>query len=113
MDCLRQITKHFSHFALALEMPLCILGQQFPGGIQMSVFTDTGKDVYYFTAVRFGVLDTVSRQQRQAKMVSQIDQLLILSFFTAHEVALDFNEDVCATEGVDQESEAIGGAVGN
>src|SRR4051794_33451875 len=107
MDCRRQITKQFSHFALALEMPLCILGQQFPGGIQMSVFTDTGKDVYYFAAIRFGVLDTVSRQQRQGKMGSQIGQLLILSFFTAHEVALEFNEDVCATEGVDHALEAI------
>jgi hypothetical protein len=94
-------------------MPLGILGEQFSGGIEMRVLTNTGKDVENFAPMRFGVLDAIRSQDRQSIMRGKIDKLPVDAFFPAQKMALNFNKDIFVTESIDQQLRAIGEALGS
>jgi hypothetical protein len=90
-------------------MTLGVLGKQFSGGIQMSVFPDTGKNIDHFASVRLRVLNAVSGKKREPKMRRQIDERCVRLVFTANEMSLKFDENIFSTKGIDQELRVIGG----
>ena len=51
-DRLRQIAKEFAHFAIALQMSLGVLRQQFARGIEMGVLADAGENIEDFAPAR-------------------------------------------------------------
>ena len=82
-------------------MAFGILREQFAGGIKMRVFANTGENIQNFASVRLGVLHTVCSDERQSMRARQIDQFSINAFFAANEMALKFNKNVFAAEGID------------
>ena len=68
----------------------------------MGVLANAGENIEHFAPVRFGVLHAVGREDRQSIRVGQIDQCAVNPFFAPNEMPLNFNENIFATEGVDQ-----------
>src|SRR6266487_627381 len=100
-DCFREIAKEFAHFAIAFQMSLAVLGEQFPSGIQMRVFATTCENIEKLSPVRPGVLHTVRRQDRQSIMIRKIKKLTVNAFFSAKEVSPDLYINVITTKSVD------------
>src|SRR5215472_19105682 len=88
-------------------MTLGILGEQFTGGIQMRVFANTGENIQHFASIRLGILHTVCSDERQSMLTRQIDEFAIDTFFAANEVTLKFNENILASEHVDQKLRVV------
>ena len=64
LNCFRQIRENSAHFAIALQMALGILGQQFSRDIEMCVFANAGENIQDFASVRLGILHTVCSEER-------------------------------------------------
>ncbi len=69
VDGLRKIAEEFCHGGGVFEMTLAILGQQFAGGVEMSVMADAGEEIEYLTARWFGIKDAVGSKERQMKLL--------------------------------------------
>ena len=95
------IAEIFSHFGVALEMALGVLGKEFSGSVEMGVFADAGKDIEHLAAGGAGVLDTVCGDDRQAMHFREIAELLVNAILAPHEMALDLDVNVFAAENVD------------
>ena len=94
-------------------MSLRVLGEEFASSIEVGVFADTGENVDNFAAVRFRVLDAVSGDEPERKLMRKIDQLPVSLLFAANEMTLQFYENIFAAERVDQKLEAIRGILGS
>ena len=93
-------------------MAFGVLGEEFAGGIEMSVLADAGENVEDLTATRARVLDAVRGDNRQAMLFRQVAELLIDAIFAAEEVPLDFDVNVFAAEDVDKRLRAFRGTLG-
>src|SRR6266480_3075385 len=100
-NCFRQIAKEFAHFAIAFQMPLAVSSEQFPSGIQVRVFANTGENIENLPAVRPGILHAICRQDRQSIGAREIEKLTVNAFFSAKEVSLDLYINVITTKSVD------------
>jgi hypothetical protein len=67
-----------------------------PRGIEMSVLTNAGENVENLTPELGGMLHAVRREERETKMLREIDQLAIEAFFAPNEMALDLDIDAIA-----------------
>src|SRR5437868_10557017 len=94
-------------------MSLGVLSQQFTGGIEMGVFADAGENVGHLAAIGFCILHSVSGEERQAKMIREINKLVVDLVFTANEMSLNFHENIFATESIDEKLRAIVGSAGS
>ena len=106
-DRFRQIRENCAHFAIALQMTLGILGEQFAGGIEMRVFANAGENIQHLASVRLRVLHAVCGDERQLMRARKIDQFAINPFFAANEMPLKFDKNIFASEDVDQKFGAI------
>jgi hypothetical protein len=97
----RAIAKLFSHFSVALQITLGVLGKEFPGGVEMSVFADAGEDIENLAAGGARVLDAVGGDHWEAMRFREVAELLVGAIFSAEEMALDFHVDVFAAERID------------
>ncbi len=94
-------------------MTLGVLSKEFARGIEMSVLADAGENVEDLSAIRARVLDAVRGNQRQAMLFREIAKPLVHAFFAAEEVALDFDVNVVAAEGVDQKLGVVASTLGS
>ena len=99
--------KELSHFAIGFQMALGVLGQQSASRIEMSVLANAGEDIEHFASVGFRILDAVRRDNRQAMRPRKIDKVPVQLFLPANEMPLDFDENIFASERVDQNPRAI------
>src|SRR6266566_6590768 len=106
-NCFRQIAKEFAHFAIAFQMPLAVSSEQFPSGIQVRVFANTGENIENLPAVRPGILHAICRQDRQSIGAREIDKFAIDALLSAKEMPLNFHEHILAPESIDQELRAV------
>jgi hypothetical protein len=89
-DGLGAIAEKSSHLRVALQMALGILGEEFAGGIEMSVFADAGENVEDLAPAGARVLDAVRGDDRQPKLFSQVAELLIDAIFASEEMPRQF-----------------------
>ena len=94
-------------------MSFRVAAQQFARGIEMGVLADAGEDVERLPAVGTRVLHAIRGDDRQAILFRQIAELLIDPIFAAQEVALDFDDNIVATEDVDKKLRAFRGTLGS
>src|SRR3954470_659672 len=94
-------------------MALGVLSEQFAGGIKMRVFADAGENVEDLATVSTRVLNAVRRDDWQTMLLRKIAELLVQVIFAAHEVALDFDVNVFAAEGIDQKLGVVGRILGS
>src|SRR5437588_5971635 len=73
----------------------------------MGVLADAGENIEHFAAGRFRVLNAVRRDDRQSIRPGKIDQLSIDLLFAAKEMPLNLDENIFATEHIDEKSRAI------
>jgi hypothetical protein len=88
-------------------MALGILRQAGPSGVEVGVLADAGKDIECFAPGRGGVPDPIGRDEREAIMFRQFDQLAIEAFFTPNEMALQFHVDAIAAKGIEEQLRAL------
>src|SRR5205085_7562342 len=106
-DGVESVGEERAHFGVALEMALGILGEEFARGIEMGVFADAGENVEDLAAIAARVSDAVCGDDGQAMLFCQIAELLVHALFAADEMALDFDVNIFAAEGVDKTLRAI------
>src|SRR5206468_11083367 len=83
-------------------MALGILCQQFPRSIQMGVFPNAGKNIQHFASVWLRVLRAVGSEERQTICAREINQFAIDLLLPTNEMPLDFNEDIFASESINE-----------
>ena len=88
-------------------MPFAVLREQLARGVEMRVLTNTGEDIENLAPVRLRVLHAICGQDRQSIMSGKIDKWSINAFFAAQKMALNLNENIFATESVDEKLRAI------
>jgi len=112
-DGFRKVRENCSHFAIIFQMAFGISRQQFPSGIEMSVFTNAGKNIQHLTSVRFRVLHAICGDERQAICAGEINQFAIDAVLAAKEMPLNFNENIFTTKRINQKSRAIRECLGS
>ena len=88
-------------------MPLRVQGQLFPGGIEMRVFANAGKNIQDLAPGGRGILHAVGGKQRQLCSAGQVNQWLVRPLFSADQMPLNFYENVLSPKRIDQKLRAI------
>src|SRR5437899_12598007 len=73
----------------------------------MGVLADTGKNIEHLTPVGFRVLHPVSRNNRQTKFRSQINERTIDAIFAAQKMPLNFDIHILAPETLDERLRSV------
>src|SRR3954470_12147976 len=73
----------------------------------MSVLPDAGKNIEHLSPLRCGVLDAIGSEKRYSIGPGQLNQLFVSLIFVAHQMPLNFDEDIITTERINQELCAI------
>ena len=97
-DGLRKIAEEFRHGGGVFEMTFAVLGEEFAGGVQVSVMADAGKDIEHLTSARFGVKDAVGGEEWEMELLRQVGAGAQPTIFAAKEMALNFDEDILWAE---------------
>ena len=87
-------------------MAFSVLSEELSGGVEMSVLANAGEHIEDLATIRTRVLHAVRGDDAQAMLFRQIAEVPVHPIFTAQKMALDFDVNVFAVEGVDQKLRA-------
>ncbi len=66
------------------------------------MLADAGKDIEHFTPERGGMLHAVGREEREAMLFRQVDQLAVDSFLAPDEMALQLDVNALPAKDIKQ-----------
>ena len=90
-DRLRKIGEQARHFLGAFQVPLGVDGQQAAGFLNFHFVADAGEDIERFAGMWSGVADAVGGDERQMMMTREIHESLVVRFFVAVVMPLQFD----------------------
>src|SRR4051794_24591040 len=73
----------------------------------MGVLPNAGKNIERFASGGGGVLDSVGREEGEAMMFREIDQLAVEPVLAPNEMALQLNIDALAAKGLEEQLSAV------